>query len=170
MTLAMMNTHKAYKSLQQAGVEERQAEVLVEIFAEMQQEHSLTKADLAQAMEGVVQGQQALNQRVDRLEERVDLFEKNVNERFDQVDKRFIQIDKRFEQVDKRFEQVDKRFDQVDKRFDKIDARFEKTDGQIHTLHLDIIGMKKELQWLKRVMMAATCAVVLAASKYIFIS
>ncbi|MBP2196373.1 hypothetical protein [Pantoea cypripedii] len=149
MTLAMMNTHKAYKSLQQAGVEERQAEVLVEIFAEMQQEHSLTKADLAQAMEGVVQGQQALNQRVDRLEERVELFENNVNARFEQVDKRFIQ---------------------VDKRFDKIDARFEKTDGQIHTLHLDIIGMKKELQWLKRIMMAATCAIVLAASKYIFIS
>lgn len=156
MTLAMMNTHKAYKSLQQAGVEERQAEVLVEIFAEMQQEHSLTKADLAQSMEGVVQGQQALNQRVNRLEERVELFENNVNERFDQVDKRFIQVDKRFEQVDK--------------RFDKIDARFEKTDAQIYTLHLDIIGMKKELQWLKRVMMAATCAVVLAASKYIFIS
>ncbi|MDF7659672.1 hypothetical protein PUG81_11885 [Erwiniaceae bacterium L1_54_6] len=156
MTLAMMNTHKAYKSLQQAGVEERQAEVLVEIFAEMQQEHSLTKVDLAQAMEGVVQGQQALNQRVDRLEERVDLFEKNVNERFDQVDKRFIQ--------------VDKRFDQIDKRFEKIDARFDKTDTQIHTMNLDIIGIKKELQWLKRIMMAATCAIVLAASKYIFIS
>jgi archaellum component FlaC len=149
MTLAMMNTHKAYKSLQQAGVEERQAEVLVEIFAEMQQEHSLTKVDLAQAMEGVVQGQQALNQRVDRLEERVDLFEKNVNERFDQVDKRF---------------------DQIDKRFEKIDARFDKTDTQIHTMNLDIIGIKKELQWLKRIMMAATCAIVLAASKYIFIS
>ncbi|QGY27922.1 hypothetical protein [Pantoea cypripedii] len=153
MTLAMMNTHKAYKSLQQAGVEERQAEVLVEIFAEMQQEHSLTKVDLAQAMEGVVQGQQALNQRVDRLEERVDLFEKNVNERFDLIEKN-----------------IDSRFALVDKRFEKIDARFDKTDTQIHTMNLDIIGIKKELQWLKRIMMAATCAIVLAASKYIFIS
>ncbi|WP_235056628.1 hypothetical protein [Pantoea sp. AS-PWVM4] len=74
MILTMMNTHKAFKSLQQAGVDERQAEVLVEIFAEMQQEHSLTKADLSQAMEGVVKGQQALQTRVDRLEDRVDQF------------------------------------------------------------------------------------------------
>ncbi|ERK08091.1 hypothetical protein L579_2170 [Pantoea sp. AS-PWVM4] len=37
-------------------------------------------------------------------------------------------------------------------------------------MNLDIVGMKKELQWLKRVMMAATCAIVLAASKYIFLT
>ena len=156
MILTMLNTHKAYKSLQQAGVNERQAEVLVEIFAEMQQEHSLTKADLSQAMEGVVKGQQALQTRVDRLEDRVDQFEKNVDERF--------------EQVDKRFAHVDKRFDQIDKRFEKLEARFDHTDSRISGMNLDIVGIKKELQWLKRVMMAATCAIVLAASKYIFLA
>lgn len=156
MILTMLNTHKAYKSLQQAGVNERQAEVLVEIFAEMQQEHSLTKADLSQAMEGVVKGQQALQTRVDRLEDRVDQFEKNVDERF--------------EQVDKRFAHVDKRFDQIDKRFEKLEARFDHTDSRISGMHLDIVGIKKALQWLKRVMMAATCAIVLAASKYIFLA
>jgi archaellum component FlaC len=163
MIPTMMNTHKAYKSLQQAGVDERQAEVLVEIFAEMQQEHALTKADLSQAMEGVIKGQQAFHTRVDRLEDRVDQFEKHVNERFEQVDKRF-------EQVDKRFDQVDKRFDQVDKRFEKLEARFDHTDSRISGMNLEIVGMKKELQWLKRVMMAATCAIVLAASKYIFLA
>ena len=142
MILTMMNTHKAYKSLQQAGVDERQAEVLVEIFAEMQQEHALTKADLSQAMEGVVKGQQSLNTRVDRLEDRVDQFEKNVNERFEKVDK----------------------------RFEKLEARFDNTDSRINGMHLEIVGMKKELQWLKRVMMVATCAIVLAASKYIFLA
>ncbi|ADU67886.1 hypothetical protein [Pantoea sp. At-9b] len=149
MIPTMMNTHKAYKSLQQAGVDERQAEVLVEIFAEMQQEHALTKADLSQAMEGVIKGQQAFHTRVDRLEDRVDQFEKHVNERF---------------------EQVDKRFDQVDKRFEKLEARFDHTDSRISGMNLEIVGMKKELQWLKRVMMAATCAIVLAASKYIFLA
>ncbi|MBD9662025.1 DUF1640 domain-containing protein [Pantoea sp. PNT03] len=53
MTLAMMNTHKAFKALQLAGVSDQQAEVMVEIFTEMQQDNALSRADLMKAGEGI---------------------------------------------------------------------------------------------------------------------
>ncbi|MDR6348682.1 MULTISPECIES: DUF1640 domain-containing protein [Pantoea] len=53
MTLAMMNTHKAFKALQLAGVSDQQAEAMVEIFTEMQQDNALSRADLMKAGEGI---------------------------------------------------------------------------------------------------------------------
>ncbi|WP_312180465.1 DUF1640 domain-containing protein [Pantoea sp. CTOTU46764] len=53
MTLAMMNTHKAFKALQLAGVSNQQAEAMVEIFTEMQQDNALSRADLMKAGEGI---------------------------------------------------------------------------------------------------------------------
>ena len=53
MTLAMMNTHKAFKALQLAGVSDQQAEAMVEIFTEMQQDNALSRADLIKAGEGI---------------------------------------------------------------------------------------------------------------------
>ena len=53
MTLAMMNTHKAFKALQLAGVSDQQAKAMVEIFTEMQQDNALSRADLMKAGEGI---------------------------------------------------------------------------------------------------------------------
>lgn len=53
MTLAMMNTHKAFKALQLAGVSDQQAEAMVEIYTEMQQDNALSRADLMKAGEGI---------------------------------------------------------------------------------------------------------------------
>ena len=37
MTSTMMSTHKAFKALQQAGIDDQQAEAMVEVFTDMQQ-------------------------------------------------------------------------------------------------------------------------------------
>lgn len=156
MTLAMMNTHKAYKSLQQAGIEDRQAEALVEIFAEMQQENALTKSDLSQAMGSLVRAQSGTNHRIDKLEIRIEQFEKEVRlqfqgieqrfdandkvilsfrERFDKIDAEFVKIYDKFDKIDvefininERFVKIDEKFAKIDERFDKIDERFDRID------------------------------------------
>jgi archaellum component FlaC len=158
MILTMINTHKAYKALQDAGVADRQAEVMVEIFADMQQENALTKFDLSQATESLIRAQSATNNRLDALEGRLDQFqnevklqfhgvnqrfevlEKSIDERFDvlekSIDERFEvlgkSIDERFDvlekSIDERFDKVDKRFDKIDERFARIDEKFEKID------------------------------------------
>ncbi|MGK3113840.1 hypothetical protein [Candidatus Pantoea formicae] len=124
----MMNTHKAYKALQDAGVADKQAEVLVEIFADMQQENALTKFDLSQAMEGMVRAQSATTHRLDSLEGRFDKFEKNVNQRFDKIEDKLVKIDERFDKIDEKFDKIDEKFIKIDVKFDKIDEKFIKID------------------------------------------
>lgn len=149
MTLAMMNTHKAYKSLQQAGIEDRQAEALVEIFAEMQQENTLTKSDLSQAMGSLVRAQSDTNHRIDKLDIRIAQFEKEVRlqfqgidqrfdandkvilsfrERFDKIDAEFVKIYDKFDKIDVEFVKINERFVKIDEKFAKIDEKFEKID------------------------------------------
>lgn len=148
MIPTMMNTHKAFKALQQAGVADHQAEVMVDIFAEMQQENSLTKTHLSQAMEGVMRANHATAQRVDKLAQSLRHFENEVRHtfkaielRFDNVDEQFRKIDQRFEQIDQRFEKVDaqfrtieQRFEQIDEQFRKIDQRFEQIDERFRQI------------------------------------
>lgn len=154
MNLTMINTHKAYLALQNAGVADKQAEVMVEIFAEMQQENSLTKADLSQAMEGVVRMQHATHNRMDNLEERFNHFEKDVKDRFNSIDIRFDKIDERFEKIEGRFEKIDEKFGKIDLRFNRIDQNF--------------VAMKKDIYWLKGIAMAIVCALIPAVTKFMF--
>jgi chromosome segregation ATPase len=160
MILTMINTHKAYKALQDAGVADRQAEVMVEIFADMQQENALTKFDLSQATESLIRAQSATNNRLDALEGRLDQFqnevklqfhgvnqrfevlEKSIDERFDvlekSIDERFDvlekSIDERFDKVDKRFDKIDERFARIDEKFEKIDEKFAKIDEKFEII------------------------------------
>ncbi|MBA0037049.1 hypothetical protein HS962_12600 [Pantoea sp. BIGb0393] len=153
MRMTMINTHKAYLALQQAGVADKQAEVMVEIFAEMQQENSLTKVDLSQAMESVVRMQHATNNRIDNLEQRFDHFEKDVTGQFQTMDIRFDKIDERFEKINQKFEKLDIRLGAMDQRMDQ-----------------NFTALKKDSQWLKGIMMAIVCTLIPAAAKYMFMS
>ncbi|MRT23905.1 hypothetical protein SAMN05518863_105156 [Candidatus Pantoea symbiotica] len=153
MRMTMINTHKAYLALQQAGVADKQAEVMVEIFAEMQQENSLTKIDLSQAMEGVVRMQHATNNRLDNLEQRFDHFEKDVTGQFQTIYKHFEKIDERFEKIDERFEKLDIRLGAMDQRMDQ-----------------NFTALKKDSQWLKGILMAIVCTMIPATAKYMFMN
>lgn len=134
MIPTMMNTHKAFKALQQAGVADHQAEVMVDIFAEMQQENSLTKTHLSQAMEGVMRANHATAQRVDKLAQSLRNFENEVRHTFKAIELRFDNVDEQFRKIDQRFEQIDPRFEKMDAQFKEIDKRFEKVDAQFRTI------------------------------------
>lgn len=160
MRMTMINTHKAYLALQQAGVADKQAEVMVEIFAEMQQENSLTKIDLSQAMEGVMRMQHASNNRIDNLEQRFDHFEKDVTGQFQTIYMHFDKIDERFEKIDERFDKIDQRFEKLDIRLGAMDKRMDQ----------NFTALKKDSQWLKGILMAIVCTMIPATAKYMFMS
>ncbi|WP_242868543.1 hypothetical protein [Pantoea dispersa] len=158
---------------------EHQAEVMVDIFAEMQQENSLTKTHLSQAMEGVMRANHATAQRVDKLAQSLRHFENEVRHtfkaielRFDNVDEQFRKIDQRFEKVDEQFRLIDQRFEKVDAQFREIDKRFEKVDERLldldHRMQLGFNELKRDNLWHRRLMMAMASAFVLSAAKYIF--
>ena len=192
MILTMMNTHKAYKALQDAGVADKQAEVLVEIFADMQQENALTKFDLSQAMEGMARVQSATTHRLDSLEGRFDKFEKNVNqrfdkiedklvkidERFDKIDENFIKIDEKFDKIDEKFIKIDEKFDKIDEKFDKIDQRFEKVDERLNKQDIKLSDLDQRMQigftelkqdnvWIRRILLTIATALIAMTTKYI---
>lgn len=172
MIPTMMNTHKAFKALQQAGVAEHQAEVMVDIFAEMQQENSLTKTHLSQAMEGVMRANHATSQRVDKLAQSLRHFENEVRHTFKAIELRFDNVDEQFRKIDQRFEQIDQRFEKMDAKFREIDKRFEKVDERLldldHRMQLGFNELKRDNLWHRRLMMAMASAFVLSAAKYIF--
>ncbi|WP_343553723.1 hypothetical protein [Pantoea sp.] len=170
MILTMINTHKAYLALQNAGVADKQAEVMVEIFAEMQQENSLTKADLSQAMEGVVRMQHATNNRMDAMEERNNHFEKEVKNQFSAIDIRFDKVDQRFEKIDQRFEKIDQRFEKIDKRFDQMDEKFDKIDIRFGNIDQTLAALKNDSHWLKGILMVMVCTMITATARFMFIS
>ncbi|WP_240629318.1 hypothetical protein [Pantoea rodasii] len=166
----MLNTHKAYKALQDAGVADKQAEVMVDIFAEMQQENTLTKFDLSQAMETLAREQRATNHRIDSLEGRVDKFETEVNQRFDKIDARFEKIDQRFEKIDQRFEKIDQRFEKIDQRFEKIDEKLEQHDAKFNELdqrmQIGFAELKQDNVWMRRIMFTIATTLIAFTTKY----
>ncbi|SNY67662.1 hypothetical protein SAMN02744778_02440 [Pantoea sp. GL120224-02] len=192
MILTMLNTHKAYKALQDAGVADKQAEVMVDIFADMQQENALTKFDLSQATEILVREQRATNQRIDSLEGRVDKFETEVNQRFDKIDARFDKIDVKFEKIDERFDKIDMKFEKIDERFEKIDAKFEKIDEKFEKIdqrfekideklsqhdakfneldqrmQIGFTELKQDNVWMRRIMFTIATTMIAFTTKYL---
>ncbi|MBK0098031.1 hypothetical protein IBT49_18755 [Erwinia sp. S63] len=178
MILTMLNTHKAYKALQDAGVADKQAEVMVDIFADMQQENALTKFDLSQATEILVREQRATNQRIDSLEGRVDKFETEVNQRFDKIDARFDKIDVKFEKIDERFEKIDAKFEKIDEKFEKIDQRFEKIDEKLsqhdakfneldQRMQIGFTELKQDNVWMRRIMFTIATTMIAFTTKYL---
>lgn len=171
MILTMLNTHKAYKALQDAGVADKQAEVMVDIFADMQQENALTKFDLSQATETLVREQRATNQRIDSLEGRLDKFETEVNQRFDKIDERFDKIDAKFEKIDAKFVKIDEKFEKIDQRFEKIDEKLSQHDAKFNELdqrmQIGFTELKQDNVWMRRIMFTIATTMIAFTTKYL---
>jgi len=136
MSEPAFDTQAAVRRLRdEAGFDQRAAEVLVEVLVDIVQ--TTINKNLA-----------AFEARQERM---LDARFAEVDRRFEQVDRRFDQVDRRFEQVDRRFEQVDQRFEQVDQRFEQVDQRFEllqqEMDRRFTQLQHD---MQQQFEWLQQ--------------------
>jgi chromosome segregation ATPase len=143
MTLAMMNTHKAFKALQLAGVSDQQAEAMVEIFTEMQQDNALSRADLMNAGEGIKASISELDVRLSNIELRIENIERDI-----------IGLKTDVSQL-----QIDVKQLQSDVNQLKVD---------VHQLKADVSELKTDMRWIKRLLMVMATTMVIAAIKYIF--
>ncbi|MDU7867938.1 MAG: hypothetical protein E7J78_12445, partial [Pantoea sp.] len=96
MTSTMMKTHQAFKALQRAGIDEQQAEAMVEIFTDMQQ----GKPD------------QPDDKQLSRVEQKVD----RVDERVGHVEQKVDQVEQKVELIDEHVGNVERKVDQVDRK------------------------------------------------------
>lgn len=143
MTLAMMNTHKAFKALQRAGVSDQQAEAMVEIFTEMQQDNALSRADLMKAGEGIKESIMELGGRQSEVELRLG-------------------------KVETRLDAVDAHINSMQKDIDNMKNDIDELKVDVKQLKADVSELKTDMRWIKRLLMVMATTMVIAAIKYIF--
>lgn len=140
MTLAMMNTHKAFKALQLAGVSDQQAEAMVEIFTEMQQDNALSRADLMNAGEGI---------------------KGSINE----LD---VRLTTSIKELDVRLTSLELRVEDIARDIDGLKADVKQLKADVSELKADVSELKTDMRWIKRLLMVMATTMVIAAIKYIF--
>lgn len=154
MALAMMNTHKAFKALQLAGIDDRQAEAMVDIFAEMQQDNALSRADLMQAADDIKHSMNEWDTRHSGENEKItnDIEELKTDVRQLKIDVAQLKID--VAQLKTEVAEL------------KIDVAQLKID--VRQLQIDVAALKNDMRWIKRLLMVMTTTMMVAAIKYIF--
>ncbi len=136
------------KQLQEAGIEERQAEAIA---------WQIIK-NIGPQGEGAI-GQTLghnLLERIARVEEALEQFGKRFEMLIHQMDKRFEQVDKRLEQMDKRLEQqreeMNARFEQMDKRLEQqreeMNARLEQQREEMNARFEQVERSLTRLFWM----------------------
>jgi chromosome segregation ATPase len=166
MTLAMMNTHKAFKALQLAGVSDQQAEAMVEIFTEMQQDNALSRADLMNAGEGIKDS-------IIELDVRLSGAVKDLDLRLQELDKRLsgaiheldVRLSSAIQELDVRLSGAIR---DLDVRLSNVEVRLDRMEKDIAVLKADVSELKTDMRWIKRLLMVMATTMAIAAIKYIF--
>ena len=149
MTSTMMNTHQAFKALQRAGIDEQQAEAMVEIFTDMQQ----GKPD------------QPDDKQLSRVEQKVD----KMDERLGHVERKVDQIDERLGHVERKVDKLGIRLNQVEIKVDKLEAGLISLTRTVENLRDEVVTVKNDMRWIKRLLMVMTATLLVAAVKTLFI-
>jgi len=156
MTSTMMKTHQAFKALQRAGIDEQQAEAMVEIFTDMQQGKPAQPDDKQLSR---------VEQKVDRVDERAG----NVEHKVDQVDRKVDQMDERLGHVERKVDKLGIRLNQVEIKVDKLEAGLISLTRTVENLRDEVMTVKNDMRWIKRLLMVMTTTLLVAAVKTLFI-
>ena len=167
MTSTMMSTHKAYKALQQAGIDDQQAEAMVEIFSDMQQRQP-------GAQVGKQLGQ--LRTKVDQMDDRLGQLTTKV----DQIDDRLGHLITKVNQIDERLGHVERKIDKLAIRFTHLENKVDKMEvmlsemnyrltGAVDSLRGDVLTLTTNMRWIKRLSILMTTALLAAVMKDILL-
>ncbi|MXP49304.1 hypothetical protein FD733_07555 [Pantoea sp. Eser] len=118
MTSTIMNTHQAFKALQRAGIDEQQAEAMVEIFTDMQQ----GKPD------------QPDDKQLSRVEQKVD-----------QVDERLGHIERKIDKLGIRLNQIEIKVDKLEAGLVSSTRTVENLRDEVVTVKNDMRWIKRLL-------------------------
>ncbi len=129
------------KQLQEAGIEERQAEAIAwQIIKNINPQ--------GEGAIGQTLGHNLL-ERIARVEEALEQFGKRFEMLIHQMDKRFEQVDKRFEQMDKRLEQQREEMNaRLEQQREEMNARFEQQREEMNARFEQIERSLSRLFWM----------------------
>jgi len=153
MTSTMMSTHKAYKALQQAGIDDQQAEAMVEIFSDMQQRQP-------GAQVGKQLGQ--LRTKVDQMDDRLGHLITKVN----QIDERLGHVERKIDKLAIRFTHLENKVDKMEVMLSEMNYRL---TGAVDSLRGDVLTLTTNMRWIKRLSILMTTALLAAVMKDILL-
>ena len=153
MTSTMMSTHKAYKALQQAGIDDQQAEAMVEIFSDMQQRQP-------GAQVGKQLGQ--LRTKVDQMDDRLGHLITKVN----QIDERLGHVERKIDKLAIRFTHLENKVDKMEVMLSEMNYRL---TGAVDSLRGDVLTLTTDMRWIKRLSILMTTALLAAVMKDILL-
>lgn len=181
MTLTMMNTHKAFKRLQRAGINDRQAEAMVDIFSALKQDNALSRADVMQAF-------QRQNQHIFSLSTQLKKTESCLRTETGEVAKgvEFLQTVTgglitdgsvlKTDVAELKTDVAELKTDVAELKTDvaelKTDVSVLKTDvaelkTDVSVLKTDVGSLKNDMRWVQRLLMIMTTTLLMATIKYV---
>ena len=167
MTSTMMSTHKAFKALQQAGIDDQQAEAMVEVFIDMQQ-----KQPGEQPGKQLGQIQTKANQ--------IDIRLGQLMTKADQIDGQLGQLTTKVHQTDERLGHVERKTDKLATRVNQLEAKVDKLDvalsemnfrltSAVDSLRNDVVTLTTDMRGIKRLSILMTATLLAAVLKDILI-
>ena len=195
MTLTMMNTHKAFKRLQRAGINDRQAEAMVDIFSALKQDNALSRADVMQAFQRQNQHIFSLSTQLKKTESclRTDVDELKADVSVLKTDVAVLKTDVAELKTDVAVLKTDVdelktdvavlKTDVAELKTDvsvlktdvaelKTDVAVLKTDvaelkTDVSVLKTDVGSLKNDMRWVQRLLMIMTTTLLMATIKYV---
>ena len=179
MATAMINTHKAFKRLQRAGINDRQAEVMVDIFAQIQQDNALSRADVMQAFTRHNQHILRLSKQSENMETDLSVLRTDFDSLKSDVSILRTDFDSLKSDVSVLRTDVDSLKSDVSVL--RTDVNSLKTDvnrltmdvstlrTDVDEIRTDVGGLKNDMCWVKRLLMVMTTTLLMAAMKYMLV-
>ncbi|WP_226374786.1 coiled-coil domain-containing protein [Pantoea stewartii] len=189
----MMNTHKAFKRLQRAGINDRQAEVMVDIFAQIQQDNALSRADVMQAFTRHNQHILRLSKQSENMETDLSVLRTDFGSLKSDVsvlrtdfgslksDVSILRTDVDSLKSDVSVLRTDVDSLKSDVSVLRTDVNSLKTDvnrltmdvstlrTDVDEIRTDVGGLKNDMCWVKRLLMVMTTTLLMAAMKYMLV-
>ncbi|MGJ0480637.1 hypothetical protein [Pantoea agglomerans] len=130
MTSTLMSTHKAFKALQQAGIDDQQAEAMVEVFSDMQQRQP-------GAQVGKQLGQ--LRTKVDQIDDRLGKLTTKVT----QIDERLGHVERKIDKLAIRFSHLENKVDKMEVMLSEMNFRL---TGAVDSLRNDVVTLTTDMR------------------------
>lgn len=191
MTSTMMSTNKAFKALQQAGIDDQQAEAMVEVFNDMQQRPP--GAQVGKQLGQIQTKTNHIDVRIGQLQTKADQTDDrigNLTTKIDQMDDRLGKLTAKVDQIDEwlgqlttKVHQIDERLGHVERKTDKLAIRFNQSEGKVdkldvalsemnfrltsavNSLRNDVVTLTTDMRWIKRLSILMTTTLLAAVLK-----
>jgi len=159
----MMRTLKAFKVLQQAGIDARHAEAMVEVFTDMQQRQP--GAQTGKQLDQIQSKTHCIDIRLSQLQTNAD----ETHERLDQLMTKAGLPDDRLGHIERKTDKLTIRFTQLAAKVDKLDFAFREMNTRFENLRNDVVTLTTDLRWMKRLSILMTTTLLAAVLKDILL-